>query len=399
VGALATAALSFGIGCGDQGSSPVTVASSDLHVMKKITFESIVKEEDLVSNRAPVDAVEPSLDEHLVNAWGLAFSDDGLAFVAANHDGTDRVYDEEGDFHGAITIPPPPNHDPPAAPTGQVKNPFPFAFRGDDFIVVSEDGTVVGIQVEDRHHEHGKHFMVKADAILRVNNADDADPDHRSIYKGVALSTVHGKPRLFATDFHNGKIDVFDERYGQLDTNGGFTDPNLPAGFAPFNMLAIAGERLIVTYALQDDTAEDDQAGPGNGFVDLYDTRGKLLARLVSGMPDHPELNSPWGLALSREHAGDVDLLVGNFGDGHVNVYALDPVGRHADLEGQLGVFADKTFQPLVISGLWAIVFGNGKGGFDADDLYFAAGPDNGPNTALEENGLFGELDFVGPRI
>src|SRR5262245_17480465 len=110
LGALATASMSLGIGCGAQGQAPVTEASSDLHVMKKVTFESIVKEEDLVSNRAPADAVEPSLDEHLVNAWGLAFSDDGLAFVAANHDGTDRVYDEEGDFHGAVTIPPPPNH-------------------------------------------------------------------------------------------------------------------------------------------------------------------------------------------------------------------------------------------------------------------------------------------------
>src|SRR5262249_34043892 len=146
--------------------------------------------------------------------------------------------------------------------------------------------------------------------------------DDGAIYDGLAIGDAGGAHFLYAADFHNGKIDVIDGQFNQvaLGTNGfgTFTDPNLPAGFAPFNVQNLGG-KLFVTYAKQNAAATGDVAGPGNGFVDVFDTSGNLLQRLVSG----GALNSPWGLALAPANFGDFsnDLLVGNFGDGTINAY------------------------------------------------------------------------------
>ena len=174
--------------------------------------------------------------------------------------------------------------------------------------------------------------------------------------------------------------------------------PNGNEQYAPFNILAF-GDKLLVSYALQLlPEAGDDDAGPGRGFVDIFDTDGNFIQRLLS----HGALNSPWGMAVSREHGNDLDLLVGNFGDGHINVYGLSMFGKRvaASSEGALKVVnSKKSDDPFVISpGLWGFAFGSGKGGFDTDDIYFAAGPNIPPDTELEDAGAFGELDFVGPR-
>src|SRR4029077_16944061 len=146
----------------------------------------------------------------------------GFAWVNANHTGTDRVYDSEGNLRGFVTIPGPAGVR-VSAPTGQVINTFPKAFKGDDFIVVSEDGTVVGIKVKGM-----KNNMIDADAVIRQDNSQpDANHPQSANYKGVALATVHGKPRLFAADFRNAAIDVFDEDY-HLIAHSGFVDKNLP---------------------------------------------------------------------------------------------------------------------------------------------------------------------------
>jgi uncharacterized protein (TIGR03118 family) len=193
---------------------------------------------------------------------------------------------------------------------------------------------------------------------------------------------------LYAANFHAGTIDVFNDSFAPVTVPGGFADPNLPAGFAPFNVQEIAG-RLVVAYAKQDADAEDDVKGAGNGFLDLYSAEGIFLQRLVSG----GQLNSPWGLVFApdKDHNA-VDLAVGNFGDGMINIYNLSLKGIHIDAvwEGALGNAA--TGQPLVIDGLWALEFGSGHSGFEADEIYFTAGPND------EANGLFGSLDFTGPR-
>jgi uncharacterized protein (TIGR03118 family) len=400
LGLLVSAGLN--VHCGDGSQVSETAAEVQQPAKKGASpFESIVEENDYVSNLAAPGSKNPQSDPDLLNAWGLVFSDQGLAWVAANHTGTDRVYDSEGNLRGVVKIPLLPSQNPATdipAPTGQVANPFHSAFKGDDFIVVSEDGAVIGIKVKG-----ARKGMLEADAVIEQDNSHP-DKNHAlpANYKGVALATVNGKPRLFAADFRNSAIDVFDEHFVPI-ANPGFQDNDAllrmkGRTFAPFNILA-AGDRLIVSYAVQGEGADDDVAGPGNGIIDIFETNGRFVERLLTGPDGHPELNSPWGMALSREKSEklSIDLLIGNFGDSQINVYELKARGRDvgADFEGPLGVANSK--KPP-ITGLWAIVFGNGKGGFDRDDLYFTAGPNNGPGTDLEQNGLFGELDFITPR-
>jgi uncharacterized protein (TIGR03118 family) len=188
---------------------------------------------------------------------------------------------------------------------------------------------------------------------------------------------------LYATNFNAGTINVFDNAFTPKTLSATFTDPTIPAGFAPFNIQNLGGN-LYVTYAKQDAAKHDDVAGPGNGFVDVYDTNGNLQKRLISNGP----LNSPWGLALASTNFGAFsnDLLVGNFGDGTIN--AFDPVTGTF-----LGSLKDINNNPIVNQGLWGLRFGNSGIGFDPNTLYFTAGiPGDG---AIEDHGLFGSIRAV----
>jgi uncharacterized protein (TIGR03118 family) len=180
---------------------------------------------------------------------------------------------------------------------------------------------------------------------------------------------------LYAANFHAGTIDVFNDSFAPVTVPGGFVDPNLPAGFAPFNVQEIAG-RLVVAYAQQDADAEDEVAGPGLGYVDVFDANGHLLRRLIS----QGQLNAPWGLAIAPKHFGPFsgDLLVGNFGDGAINAY--DP-----RTGGFRGTLRNKDGNPIKVNGLWALRFGNGVIG-TPQTLLFTAG------IADEDHGLFGEI-------
>ena len=168
---------------------------------------------------------------------------------------------------------------------------------------------------------------------------------------------------------------MYGNDFKPVTLSGTFSDPNIPAGYAPFGIQLLAG-KLYVTYAQQDADAEDDVAGPGKGFVDVYSTSGHLVKRLVS----MGALNAPWGLALAPHHFGPFsgDLLVGNFGDGAIHAY--DP-GTGA-LRGQL---MNRDGNPILIDGLWALQFGNGVTG-TSKTLLFTAG------LADESHGLFGEI-------
>ncbi len=186
-------------------------------------------------------------------------------------------------------------------------------------------------------------------------------------------------PRLYATDFHNGRVDVWDSSWN-LITSATFTDPSIPAGYGPFGIQRI-GETIFVTYAKQDADAADELHGQGLGFVDAYDTSGNLLGRVAQ----HGQLNAPWGLALAPASFGRFggDLLVGNFGDGQINAYAKLPNGQfehRGELRGTDG-------KPLAIDGLWALEFGNDGGAGPSTRLFFTAGPND------EQDGLFGSID------
>jgi uncharacterized protein (TIGR03118 family) len=258
---------------------------------------------------------------------------------------------------------------PGGAPTGQVFNPTPgFVVRSGDasgparFIFDSEAGLVTGWNPGVPPPPPSTQAQVGASV-----------PD--AIYKGLAIADSGGATFLYGADFHHGRIDVFDQGFNLVHLSGSFTDPQLPRGFAPFNIQELGG-RLYVAYAKQDAAAEDEVAGPALGFVDVYSTSGQLLRHLI----EHGQLNAPWGLALAPAGFGRFSgaLLVGNFGDGRINAY--DPgTGEF------LGRLRHEDGSPIQIEGLWALRFGNGVTGTPTT-LLFTAGIDD------EAHGLFGAI-------
>jgi uncharacterized protein (TIGR03118 family) len=335
------------------------------------TIAQVLEQRNLVSDQINAAA---NRDPNLVNAWGLAFNANGPAWVSDNGTGLASVYGPTGALLLTVTVPSPPGgQPPPSKPTGQVYNADTGVFSGDQFIFVTEDGTISGWQ-------QGFDGAAK----LRVDNSQTG-----AVYKGVAIARDQGAARLFAADFHNAEVDVFDSNFSAVGCDGGFVDKDLPDNYAPFNIFA-ANDLLFVSFALQElPEKQDDAKGVGHGFIDLFDATGHLLERIASR--DH--LNSPWGMAIAPHDFGQIPdrLLVGNFGDGLINVFQLSLGGLRlrADFEGFIG---DSLGTPLAIDGLWALAFPPDAGGFDPKNLYFTAGPNN------EQNGLFGRLELPGSK-
>jgi uncharacterized protein (TIGR03118 family) len=327
--------------------------ASPLSAAKPTTFSVM----PLVSDQP---GVAPVTDPDLVNAWGLVSGPTTPWWVADNGTNKSTLYrGSDGAKQGLIVSV-------AGAPTGTVFNAgtgFVLPTGGKAlFLFDGEDG-----KVRAWNGAQGTTAIVVADR----SNVDAA-------YKGLAIAETASGPRLFAADFHNKRIDVFDTAFG-LVPNSGFSDPALPKRFAPFNVQVI-GNRVFVAYAKQDDEDEDELAGQGRGFVDVYDLAGNL----VGGIEGHGQLNAPWGLALAPasfpEFAGD--LLVGNFGDGHINAYAETSPGVFTH-DGKVRG-ADN--RPLAIDGLWALQFGQGGNNAPAGRLFFTAG------LADETHGLFGAI-------
>jgi uncharacterized protein (TIGR03118 family) len=243
-----------------------------------------------------------------------------------------------------------------SAPTGQVFNDSADDFKGDKFIVDTEDGTLAGWQ-------DGKK------AVLRVDQSSDSG------YKGLALVHDGKKARLVAANFHKGTVDVFDANYKPVK-NAGFEDADIPAGFAAFNVAAL-NDQVYITYAKQDKDKGDDVHAPGNGYVSVFDTDGSFVKRLIS----QGKLNSPWGLAIAPDSWGDLAgmLLVGNFGDGAIHAYDPETGDLVATLTNQKG-------HTLHLDGLWAIVVGPTAPKDYSSRVFFTAAPDD------EAHGLYGYL-------
>src|SRR6266508_3858509 len=259
---------------------------------------------------------------------------------------------------------------PGGAPTGQVFNPTPgFVVRSGDssgparFLFDSEAGLVTGWNPGVPPPPPSTQAQVGASV-----------PD--AVYKGLAIADTAAGTLLYAADFHHARIDVFDQSFNLVHLPGGFADPQIPRGFAPFNVQEVGGV-LYVAYAKQDADAEDEVAGPSLGFVDAYGTSGQLLRHLV----EHGQLNAPWGLALAPAGFGRFGgaLLVGNFGNGRINAY--DP-----GTGGFLGRLRPEDGSQVQVEGLWALRFGNGVTG-DPTTLLFTAGIDD------EAHGLFGAIE------
>jgi uncharacterized protein (TIGR03118 family) len=311
-----------------------------------------------------------NLDTNLTNPWGIATSSGSPFWINDNGSGLSTVYNTSGKLDLTVTIPPPAGTSNTAAPSGMVFNTTTNFWAGTNaskFIFDTEDGAISA-------------WGSGPAAILEVDNSAS-----NSVYKDLALASFSGSPYLYAADFHNGAVDVFDGNWKQQVWQGAFVDTNLPAGFAPFSIKFIQGN-LCVAYALQDAFAHDDVAGPGNGYVDVFDTGGNLLQRLISKGP----LNSPWAIATAPLTFGPFGghLLVGNFGDGKINVF--NPVTGD-----WVAALSDTNGSPITIPGLWGLIFGNGGSGGATGTLYFTAGI-AGPGN-VEDHGLFGSFTPVFP--
>ncbi|MBS1501945.1 MAG: TIGR03118 family protein [Bacteroidetes bacterium] len=295
------------------------------------------------------------IDTNLKNAWGIATAPGGPIWIATNHTGLSVIYDKSGNMvRQPVTI--------PAAVAGQMGAPDGVIFNGtsefggNKFIFASEDGIVTGWKSGN----------------TAVKLADRSSSN--TVYKGIAMAFGGSSGCfLYLTDFHNGKINVFDNNFNYV-TDKPFNDPNIPAGFAPFNVVNIYGQ-LYVTYAKQKGPDNmDDQAGLGNGYVDIFTPEGMLVKRFAS----QGTLNSPWGVTWAPAGFADSgpSILVSNFGDGRINIFDM-----HGNYKGQL----QSGGQPVTIDGLWAIDFLKDHANA-GDPLYFTAGPDS------ESHGLFGYL-------
>jgi uncharacterized protein (TIGR03118 family) len=312
----------------------------------------------LVTNNQAANAAQIT-DSHLVNAWGIAYSAPSPFWVSDNGTGLATLYNVNPITNVTtaqglvVSIPG------DGSVTGQVFN-STAGFNGDRFLFVSEDGTISGWRGA---------IGTTAEVLQSPSDAN---------YKGAALATISGNTYLYAANFHSGAIDILKGTAGAPDLMGRLTDPGIPNGYAPFNIQLLGG-KLYVTYALQG-PGKDEQAGPGLGFVSVFDTQGNFLGRVGS----NGALNAPWGLAIAPASFGSFagDLLVGNFGDGTINAFDLSTDNFVGQLKGTNG-------QPLVIDGLWGLTPGNDTAAGNSNSIYFSAGPQD------ESNGLFGVINAV----
>ncbi len=299
------------------------------------------------------------VDPLLVNAWGIALSSFGTVWISAEGTGVSTVYDSVGnDVLPHVSIPSPAS---PAGghPTGQVfnsgngfklsnGNPARFIFAGADGVISAWNGG--------------------PSAERMINDPGDA-------YLGITIANNGANKYLYVANFSDNEIEVYDTSWNEVSMD--FHDPNIPTGYAPFNIQNVDGQ-LFVMYAKVGADGEEEK-GPGNGYVDIYNPDGSLMKRFVT----KGQLNAPWGVAKapasfwgSGGQSGNI--LIGNFGDGRINAYS-----SNGDFIGQLRLSG----VPIEIEGLWGITFPPASAaGINPNWLYFAAGPDD------EEEGLFGYI-------
>jgi uncharacterized protein (TIGR03118 family) len=310
-----------------------------------------ISQTNLVSNVASANAAKT--DTNLANAWGLAANPTGAIWVSSNHKSLSTVYDSTGQTVNVPVIIPAFNAV-AGTPTGIVYN-GTQDFRGAVFIFAGENGAI----------------SAWANGNVAVTVAGAGAPD--AVYKGLTIGNDAGSNFLYAANLKTGKVEVFDKGFDKV-TNKPFTDPAMPAGFVPFNIQNIGG-MLYVTYAKQKgpDNVNDDPA-PGNGYVDIFKPDGTFVKRFAS----NGTLNSPWGIthAPAGFAAATETILVGNFGDGKINVFDLT-----GNYKGQL----QSNGQALVIEGLWALDFLKASP-TAVSKLYFTAGPGG------ESQGILGYL-------
>lgn len=302
------------------------------------------------------------IDANLVNGWGITFPTSGPAWVSAEATGKSVIYTGDG---STVSISP---VSIPGAGTSTVGHPTGIVFNSSSdfklpngnaarFIFAGADGVITGWNTGNA-------------AIKMVDDSPDAS------YLGIALASDGGNNFLYVANFAESKIDVYDKNWAEVSKQ--FTDPNLPSDYSPFNIQNVDGKLFVMYAKLGADG--DEVVSPGNGYVDIYNPDGSLMKRFIS----RGQLNAPWGVAKAPtgfwgEGSETTNaILVGNFGDGHINAYNSDGA-----FLGQLRAHGN----PIEIEGLWGISFAPATStSINHNWLYFAAGPDD------EQHGLFGYI-------
>jgi len=372
----------YTLSCTDPVMGPYggTPATSSMSVSLTVNPATVFAVKNLVADSASGTA---TVDPNLVNPWGIAFLPGAPAWVANNHTETSTLYDGAGvpqPAGGALVVHlPPSSGGVPFDPTGLVGNTTADFVVSEGaksaaalFIFSGEGGMIAGWSKD----------VDVGNAIVMYTDAGGA------VYKGLAIANNGSANFLYATDFHNNKVDVFDATYTKQPSGANsfqFKDPNLPAGYAPFGIQALntgtgGAVQIYVSYAKQQGPDNhDNENGAGLGIVDIFDANGVFVKTLVA---PGQALNAPWGMALAPSDFGTLSgvLLVGNFGDGRINGY--DPAS------GQFMGTLTLAGGAFAVPGLWGIAFGNDADSQPHNTLFFAAG------TNDEANGSYGRIDL-----
>jgi uncharacterized protein (TIGR03118 family) len=337
----------------------------------------------LVSNSSAVVATANKIDANLQNPWGIAVAP-GLPFwISDNNSNLSTLYSGIGAIETqTITGSPNVGIAIPASAAGVQANPTGQVYNGNGgFLIPTTNGQESALFIFDG--EGGTIAAWANDSgAAAVTAYDDglANGANHAVYKGLALGAVGGATYLYATDLHNGKVDVFDTNFSKpAAMQGKFVDPKLPAGFVPFGIAALNGD-LYVTFAKQDAAMHDETTGAGLGYVDIFDFSGNLMSQFASAGP----LNAPWGIAIAPAGFGSLqgDVLIGNFGDGAINIFSPNGTAV-ANFEGPL---MSSSGQPFAFPGLWSLVFGNGDADKPSTTLFYTAG------FADQTDGVFGGI-------
>lgn len=320
----------------------------------------------------------------LLNPWGIAYGPGGPFWISDNNAGVSTLYDGAGNaLPLVVTIPPP-----AGSPAGAQAAPTGIVFNGTSGFVVSKNkvsGPALFIFATEDGTISGWNPNVDLNAVLAVDNSTGSatSVDHSTlgaVYKGLAIGHVGGATFIYATNFRDGVVEVYDSSFHLVKS---FTDSTVPAGFAPFGIQNI-NQKLYVTFAMQNAKKHDDVAAPHSGFIDaldlVHDGNNGDLDRFASG----GVLNSPWGVALAPADFGQFSrhLLIGNFGDGRINAFDV----QSGESDGPLKDFHDL---PITVNGLWALKFGGGGPqniNGSTNSLFFTAG------IGDESHGLFGAI-------
>jgi uncharacterized protein (TIGR03118 family) len=336
----------------------------------------------LAADNTTVVATVTTIDANLQNPWGIAVGP-GLPFwIADNHSDLSTLYSGSGQNETStitgsnavgIAI--------PASAAGVESKPTGQVYNGTgSFLIPTPNGQETALFIFDG--EAGTIAAWAQDSGATAATAYDdgiANGAQHAVYKGLALATVNGATYLYATDFFNNKVDVFDTTFAKpAAMQGKFIDPTIPSGFVPFNIAAVDGQ-LYVTFAMQSANKIGEVTGAGLGYVDVFDLSGNFVSRFASA----GALNAPWGIAVAPSGFGSIagDVLIGNFGDGTINIFM--PNGSLATDMGQLAVANGGTF---TIPGLWALEFGNGDSDKPLTTLFYTAG------FADQTDGVFGSI-------